>query len=133
MPRHTRIVLLANPDNPSGTCMSGAEMRRLHAALPDNVLLIIDSAYEEFAELVRTVGDELCGQLLALDNEKHSDSSCDWWWVWSPWPWAPHSNQPPHRHSCCFAENSHFVWIDDAETVDGIVLGGVAPRLRRLV
>ncbi len=47
----TRIVLLANPDNPSGTCMSGAEMRRLHAALPDNVLLIIDSAYEEFAEL----------------------------------------------------------------------------------
>ena len=46
----TRIVLLANPDNPSGTCLSGSEMRRLHAALPDNVLFIIDSAYEEFAE-----------------------------------------------------------------------------------
>jgi histidinol-phosphate aminotransferase len=46
---NTRIVLLANPDNPSGTCLAGAEMRRLHAALPDNVLLIIDSAYEEFA------------------------------------------------------------------------------------
>ena len=46
---NTRILLLANPDNPSGTCLAGAEMRRLHAALPDNVLLIIDSAYEEFA------------------------------------------------------------------------------------
>ncbi|MFT5506747.1 MAG: histidinol-phosphate aminotransferase [Gammaproteobacteria bacterium] len=45
----TRIVLLANPDNPSGTCLSGIEMRRLHAGLPANVLLIIDSAYEEFA------------------------------------------------------------------------------------
>jgi|TARA_B110000971_G_scaffold105454_1_gene108260 histidinol-phosphate aminotransferase len=45
----TRIVLLANPDNPSGTCLSGTEMRRLHAGLSDNVLLIIDSAYEEFA------------------------------------------------------------------------------------
>ena len=46
---NTRILLLANPDNPSGTCLAGSEMRRLHAALPDNVLLIIDSAYEEFA------------------------------------------------------------------------------------
>ncbi len=45
----TRIVLLANPDNPSGTYLSGSEMRRLHGGLPDNVLLVIDSAYEEFA------------------------------------------------------------------------------------
>lgn len=46
---NTRIVLLANPDNPSGTYLPGTEMRRLHAGLPDNVLLIIDSAYDEFA------------------------------------------------------------------------------------
>ena len=46
----TRIVLLANPDNPSGTYLSGVEMRRLHAGLADNVLLIIDSAYDEFAD-----------------------------------------------------------------------------------
>ncbi len=45
----TRVVLLANPDNPSGTYLSGAEVRRLHRALPDNVLLIIDAAYEEYA------------------------------------------------------------------------------------
>lgn len=45
----TRIVLVANPDNPSGTHLSASEMWRLHAALPDNVLLMIDAAYEEFA------------------------------------------------------------------------------------
>lgn len=45
----TRIVLIANPDNPSGTYLSAAEIRRLHAGLPDDVLLIIDAAYEEFA------------------------------------------------------------------------------------
>ena len=50
MTEKTRIVLLANPDNPSGTYLSGAEMRRLHAGLADNVLLIIDSAYDEFAD-----------------------------------------------------------------------------------
>ena len=45
----TRVVLLANPDNPSGTHLSSQEMRRLHSGLPDKVLLIIDAAYEEFA------------------------------------------------------------------------------------
>ena len=46
----TRVVLIANPDNPSGTYLSGAEVRRLHAGLPPEVLLIIDAAYEEFAD-----------------------------------------------------------------------------------
>ena len=45
----TRIVLVANPDNPSGTHLCAAEMRRLHDGLPANVLLVIDAAYEEFA------------------------------------------------------------------------------------
>ncbi len=47
----TRIVLLANPDNPSGTYLSGSEIRRLHRQLPANVLLIIDAAYEEYARV----------------------------------------------------------------------------------
>lgn len=46
----TRVVLIANPDNPSGTYLSGAEVRRLHAGLRGDVLLIIDAAYEEFAD-----------------------------------------------------------------------------------
>jgi len=44
----TRMVLLANPDNPTGTILGGAEIRRLHAGLPDNVLLVLDSAYAEY-------------------------------------------------------------------------------------
>lgn len=47
----TRIVLLANPDNPSGTYLSGSEIRYLHGRLPGNVLLIIDAAYEEYARV----------------------------------------------------------------------------------
>ncbi len=47
----TRIVLLANPDNPSGTYLAGSEVRRLHQALPNKVLLMIDAAYEEYARV----------------------------------------------------------------------------------
>ena len=46
----TKVVIIANPDNPSGTYLPGSEVRRLHAALPDDVLLIIDGAYHEYAD-----------------------------------------------------------------------------------
>jgi histidinol-phosphate aminotransferase len=46
--RRTRMVLLANPDNPTGTFLGGQEIRRLHAGLPGNVLLVLDSAYAEY-------------------------------------------------------------------------------------
>ena len=46
----TRIVYLANPENPAGTYVSGREVRRLHAALPENVLLVLDCAYEEYVD-----------------------------------------------------------------------------------
>lgn len=48
--KRTRIVYLANPENPAGTYLNGSELRRLHAALPENVLLIIDAAYEEYVD-----------------------------------------------------------------------------------
>jgi len=44
----TRIVYLANPDNPSGAMLPGTELRRLHAGLPSDVLLVIDGAYSEY-------------------------------------------------------------------------------------
>ncbi len=46
----TRMVMLANPDNPTGTHLSGEEVRALHRALPSNVLLVLDSAYLEYAD-----------------------------------------------------------------------------------
>ena len=44
----TRMVMIANPDNPTGTWLAGAEIVRLHSQLPDNVLLVLDSAYCEY-------------------------------------------------------------------------------------
>jgi histidinol-phosphate aminotransferase len=44
----TRIVFVANPNNPTGTYLSADEMARLHAGLPRHVVLAIDAAYAEF-------------------------------------------------------------------------------------
>jgi histidinol-phosphate aminotransferase len=44
----TRIVFIANPNNPTGTYLSADEMARLHAGLPRHVVLAIDAAYAEF-------------------------------------------------------------------------------------
>lgn len=44
----TRIIFLANPNNPTGTYTPRSEIERLHAALPKTVLLVIDQAYAEY-------------------------------------------------------------------------------------
>lgn len=44
----TRFCSIANPNNPTGTYISGKELRRLHAGLPENCLLLIDDAYAEY-------------------------------------------------------------------------------------
>ncbi len=46
----TRIVYVANPNNPTGTWIDSAEMARLRAELPERVLLVIDSAYAEYMD-----------------------------------------------------------------------------------
>ena len=47
----TKIVFLANPNNPTGTYLPFETIKRLHAGLPSHVLLVLDGAY---AEYVRT-------------------------------------------------------------------------------
>ena len=44
----TRLVFIANPNNPTGTYLSADELARLHAGLPKHVVLAIDAAYAEF-------------------------------------------------------------------------------------
>jgi histidinol-phosphate aminotransferase len=44
----TRIVYLANPNNPTGSYLPREEVKRLHAGLPAHVLLVIDAAYAEY-------------------------------------------------------------------------------------
>ena len=44
----TRMVFLANPNNPTGTYLADSEVRRLRRHLPDDVLLVLDAAYAEY-------------------------------------------------------------------------------------
>ena len=44
----TKIVFLANPNNPTGTYLNVTEIKRLAAALPRQVLLVLDAAYAEY-------------------------------------------------------------------------------------
>ena len=46
----TKIVFLANPNNPTGTMISKSEVRRLHAGLRDDILLVLDGAYAEYVD-----------------------------------------------------------------------------------
>lgn len=44
----TRIVFIANPNNPTGSFLPKGEIARLHAGLPPHVLLVVDQAYAEY-------------------------------------------------------------------------------------
>ena len=61
----TRIVFLANPNNPTGSYISAAKVKRLHAGLPENVVLVIDAAYAEFV----TAADYSAGEELVRSAE----------------------------------------------------------------
>ncbi len=44
----TKVVFLANPNNPTGTYVPFDEVKRLHRGLPHHVLLVLDAAYAEY-------------------------------------------------------------------------------------
>ena len=46
----TKMVFLANPNNPTGTALSFDEVKRLHRGLPPQVLLVLDGAYAEYVQ-----------------------------------------------------------------------------------
>lgn len=46
----TRVVVLCSPNNPTGTIVPAADLRRIAEALPDDALLICDEAYREFVD-----------------------------------------------------------------------------------
>ena len=61
----TRMVFVANPNNPTGSVLNREEMARLHAGLPKDVLLVIDAAYAEYV----TAKDYEAGTLLVTRND----------------------------------------------------------------
>ncbi len=46
----TRIVFLANPNNPTGSYLTAAELKELRDVLPSHVILAVDAAYAEYVE-----------------------------------------------------------------------------------
>lgn len=46
----TRLVFIANPNNPTGTMIGLAEVERLAAGIPDHAMLVLDGAYAEYVE-----------------------------------------------------------------------------------
>lgn len=46
----TKLVFLANPNNPTGTMLPQSEIDRLHAGLPDSTILVLDGAYAEYVD-----------------------------------------------------------------------------------
>ncbi|MES2918923.1 MAG: histidinol-phosphate transaminase [Pseudomonadota bacterium] len=46
----TRVVFIANPNNPTGTWVEEGELEAFLMALPDNVLVVLDEAYGEYVE-----------------------------------------------------------------------------------
>jgi histidinol-phosphate aminotransferase len=47
---NTKIVFVANPNNPTGSYTTKDELIRLHKGLPSHVLLVLDDAYAEYAD-----------------------------------------------------------------------------------
>lgn len=46
----TKVLFLANPNNPTGTFLAAGEVRRLRQTLPSHVILVLDGAYAEYMD-----------------------------------------------------------------------------------
>lgn len=86
----TRIVFIANPNNPTGTYISFDEVRRLRRELPKTVLLVLDGAYAEYVnrndyeagiELVSTTPNTLMTRTF---SKVHGLASARVGWVYCP-------------------------------------------------
>ena len=45
---YTKVIYLANPDNPTGTYLNKDDLHRLFSNIPKNVIVVIDGAYAEY-------------------------------------------------------------------------------------
>ena len=95
----TRVVFLANPNNPTGTYLPISELRRLHQGLPDRVLFVVDSAYAEYVrrndyesgiELAATTGNVLMTRTF---SKIHGLAGLRLGWAYGP----THLIEPLHR------------------------------------
>ena len=86
----TKILYLANPNNPTGTYLPMAKVRELRAGLPESVLLVLDAAYVEYvtaddfgdpADLVRETGNTV---MCRTFSKIHGLASIRLGWCYAP-------------------------------------------------
>lgn len=100
----TKLVFLANPNNPTGTCLPAAEVRRLRERLPDRVLLVVDAAYAEYVRHPDyTAGIELVDEtdntvMLRTFSKAFAMAGLRLGWAYCPRPVADtlYSVRPPY-------------------------------------
>lgn len=63
--KRTKLVFVANPNNPTGSYITKAELKKLRDGLPANVLLVVDGAYAEYCEQK----DYSCGRELVESTD----------------------------------------------------------------
>ena len=61
-----RIVYLANPDNPSGSFIGRATLERALAAVPNDVLFVLDEAYGDFVASTQLLPDEIDPRIVRM-------------------------------------------------------------------
>ena len=66
MTERTKLVLLATPNNPTGTAVSTTEVASLVERIPDDVVVLVDEAYREFSD--PALGDPVADLLPRFDN-----------------------------------------------------------------
>jgi len=70
--QNTRVVFIANPNNPTGTMLDSQQVTRFLDRVPSNVLVVLDEAYYEFADyLARQRGVEYSRSLEYVREERN--------------------------------------------------------------
>jgi histidinol-phosphate aminotransferase len=141
----TRMVFIANPNNPTGTYIPFDEVKRLRANLPDEVLLVLDAAYAEYVrkndyeagiELVATTGNTVMTRTF---SKIYGLASLRLGWAYCPTPDADALNRirGPFNVSgpaiaAGVAALADPAWMQRAVQHNEVWLGRMAEALSRL-
>lgn len=98
--RRTRVVFLANPNNPTGSWISASEIARLRHTLPPRVLLVLDGAYADYMDDpdyndgMRLVSDDAPNTVVLRTFSKiHALAALRVGWAYCPTPVADALNR----------------------------------------
>jgi len=121
----TRVVFIANPNNPTGTFIPKAELLRLHAGLPEDCLFVVDQAYAEYLdpadddgafELAQTAANVLVtrtfSKIFGLAAER-----IGWGYGAAPVIQAMHKIRAPFNVTTA-GQEAAIVAVDDADWVE---------------